>query len=296
MEDFINKLYKNNPNIEYVSGYTGTQYIATFKCKICGNTFDRLAKSVYNGKTGCSICIENKKIEQLKEKLLKNNPNIEYISGYTDPHKQATFKCKKCGNIWSSTAYDIYTGKSYCHKCSLSPYILTEDTIRNRLQENNPTIDYLYGYKGSLQHATFKCQTCGYTWETTAFTVYTGKTGCPKCAFSKGQTKISKYLDDHNISYIPEYTFHDCKNIYLLPFDFYLPDNNTCIEYDGEHHFQPIIRSKSMTYDDALRNFEKIKKRDLIKDNYCKQNNIILLRISYTQFKNIETILDKHFL
>ena len=46
--------------------------------------------------------------------------------------------------------------------------------------------------------------------------------------------------ETNNINYIREKRFKDCKNIKPLPFDFYLPEKNICIEYDGEHHFKSI--------------------------------------------------------
>ena len=62
--------------------------------------------------------------------------------------------------------------------------------------------------------------------------------GCPICKNSKGELAISKILKLNNILYIPQYTFKDCKNILPLPFDFYLPNNNICIEYNGKQHYE----------------------------------------------------------
>ncbi len=294
-KEFRSRLKANNPTIEYVDGYSVLRKPAIFKCSICGNVFEREAKNVCNGSTSCSICLKNKRIDDLNKKLKENNPSIEYIEGYTDPHKLATFRCKKCGHVWKTTAYEVYTGKAHCRNCNPSPYLFTEDKIRERLKENNPDIEYVSDYTGSLNKATFKCRKCNHTWSTIAFPIYLGKNGCPKCSFSKGESKIAKYLDNKDIDYESGYVFDDCKNIYGLPFDFYISSKNLCIEYDGEQHFKPIIRSKNMTYIDALENFKKIQKRDSIKNEYCKNNSIYILRIPYTQFKNIENILDTYF-
>ena len=69
-----------------------------------------------------------------------------------------------------------------------------------------------------------------------------------------------------------------------MPFDFYLPQYNICIEYDGEFHYKMI-----MEYDEFIN--QKI--RDTIKTVYCKENNIKLIRIPYWEFNNIENILIK---
>lgn len=228
----------------------------------------------------------------MNKRLKANNPNVEYVDGYIEPHKSAKFRCKKCGCEWYATAYEVYTGKSHCPDCSRESRLLTEDEVRRRVKENNPDVEYKSGYIGSLDKATFGCLKCGHEWDALAFTVYSGKTGCPKCACSKGEDRIAHYLDNKNIKYETQKEFSECKNIYPLPFDFYIQQINTCIEYDGEFHFMPVMRSKSMTKEKAQENFEKLKIRDEIKNNYCKNNNIKLIRIPYTEFKNIEQILD----
>lgn len=108
---------------------------------------------------------------------------------------------------------------------------------------------------------------------------------CPICNSSKGNKKVKVLLDDLNINYITEYKFKDCKFKKELPFDFYLPDYNCCIEYDGEQHFE-IIK-----YFGGYNKFIDTKIRDTIKNIYCRDNNIDLLRIPYWEFDNIENIL-----
>lgn len=56
-----------------------------------------------------------------------------------------------------------------------------------------------------------------------------------------------------------------------------------CIEYDGEFHFQPIRKSKSMTEGQAIKNLEESKIRDNIKNEFCKNNGISLIRIKYDE-------------
>ena len=269
-KDVIERLKVNNPTIKYIDGFSGARKKATFQCMMCGEIFERQAYNTYSGSAECPKCVKNKGLNNLKERLSINNPLIEYVGGYVDPHKQATFKCKKCDHIWKSTAYEVYTGKSHCPNCSPSPYLFTEEKVKEYVKNNNPTIEYLSGYSGSTNKAEFKCKKCGHIWSTIAFAVYLGKTGCPKCAFSKGENRIANYLNEKNITYTNGHIFKDCKNIYNLPFDFFIADKNLCIEYDGEHHFFPIIRSKAMTFEQAKEYFKKIQLRDKIKDNYCK--------------------------
>ena len=81
-------------------------------------------------------------------------------------------------------------------------------------------------------------------------------------------------------------------DIKILYFDFYLPKFNTCIEYDGEQHFKPVdFAGKGEKW--AEQQFAQIQIRDNIKNVYCIDNSIQLLRIKYTE--NIETVLDDFF-
>lgn len=110
---------------------------------------------------------------------------------------------------------------------------------------------------------------------------------CPSCSRSKGEEKIAKYLNDINVKYISQYKFDNCRNILPLPFDFYLPDYNLIIEYDGKQHFKPVDIFGGQD------GFEETQLHDQIKTQYCKDNNIKLLRIPYYNFENIETILNE---
>lgn len=120
--------------------------------------------------------------------------------------------------------------------------------------------------------------------------------GCPYCfdtkkfVFSKGEKAVEQVLQDLNITYLPQYTFSDCRDKNLLPFDFYLPKINKCIEYDGQHHYYPVTFN-GVSEDRAKENHLATVKHDKIKNKYCKDNNIELLRIPYYDFKNIEVIV-----
>jgi very-short-patch-repair endonuclease len=109
--------------------------------------------------------------------------------------------------------------------------------------------------------------------------------GCPRCQESKGEKKVIQYLIKHNIEFEPQKKFPDCRLINPLPFDFYLPDYNMCIEYDGEQHFG---QSKKFTSEQ----FEKTVFRDGIKNKYCEDKGIKLLRIKYTDYKIVDLILN----
>lgn len=77
-----------------------------------------------------------------------------------------------------------------------------------------------------------------------------------------------------------------------LPFDFYLPQNNIIIEYDGQHHYFPV-NFNGITDEEALENHKMTKKHDKQKDNYCLKHNIKIIRIPYWDLKIIPNILDE---
>lgn len=93
---------------------------------------------------------------------------------------------------------------------------------------------------------------------------------------SKGNVKIAEILDENGIEYELEKKFSSCKDRTYLPFDFYV-NNKYLIEYDGEQHFNT----------ESIFDYEYTHKHDLIKTQWCKENNIPLIRIPYTHFNNI---------
>ena len=101
--------------------------------------------------------------------------------------------------------------------------------------------------------------------------------GCPVCRESKGEMEISEHLKLRDIIFEQQKRFSDCRNILPLPFDFYLPEYNMCIEYQGIQHYKP------RSIFGGEKEFNKTKKRDLIKVNYCEENGITLIKIKYSE-------------
>lgn len=106
---------------------------------------------------------------------------------------------------------------------------------------------------------------------------HTASCGCG--SKSKGELYISEILDQLNIPFIQQKRFDKCKNKRKLPFDFYLPILNICIEYDGYQHFHPV------KYWGGEEMFKVRQQNDQIKDDFCRRNNIKLIRISYKMKK-----------
>lgn len=106
--------------------------------------------------------------------------------------------------------------------------------------------------------------------------------GCPECKESYGEKSIKRYLKNNSIKYYTQYKFDKCIFKRHLFFDFYLPDLKICIEYDGKQHYQ------INEFFGGKKSFEISKIKDEIKNQYCIENNIGLIRIKFN-----ENIIDK---
>ena len=108
-----------------------------------------------------------------------------------------------------------------------------------------------------------------------------GKILCPYCTESDGERITTEFLKNNNILYKIQYKFDGCRNINPLPFDFYLPDYNVCIEYQGEQHYSEKEYNRLCRNSNRNGGFLGLLKRDQIKKDYCKNNRISLLEIKY---------------
>ena len=103
------------------------------------------------------------------------------------------------------------------------------------------------------------------------------------CAKSKGEEKIIATLIQAQIPFITQKRFETCvfpETNRQLVFDFYLPEQNILIEYDGEQHFHEVRNDRY--------GYEGIVARDNYKNQWCEENNIPLIRIPYTEYGNID--------
>jgi len=120
------------------------------------------------------------------------------------------------------------------------------------------------------------------------FTQHGGQV-CDACLSTEsiGERKIRYYLEEKNIEYEQEKWFSDCRDQKPLPFDFYLPQYNKIIEFDGSQHFHEgnHFYAKSNSY-------QITQKHDLIKNEYCKKNHIDILRIPYWSIEKIPKLIN----
>ena len=111
--------------------------------------------------------------------------------------------------------------------------------------------------------------------------------GCSKCKeISRGEIKIQQFLIQNQIIFERQKRILECKHKLPLPFDFYLPDYNLCIEFDGIQHILGWGLKKN-----KQKSLEIIQLRDEIKTNFCLNNSINLLRISHDKIEQIEELI-----
>lgn len=288
---YIQDLVLINPNIEVVEQYMTSKTPIIHRCKICGYQWKTKPNTVLCGR-GCPKCsgVVKRSHENYVQDIQKNNPNIEVVDCYLNRRTKILHRCKKCGYEWLVTPSDILSGHG-CPKCA-GVVLKTHKQYVTEVSNKTNGIDVLGQYVNRSTQILHKCRICGNEWSVSPNNILSGY-GCPRCSQSHGEKDIMKWLDDNNINYIVQYRFDDCRDKKPLPFDFYLPDYNTCIEYDGEQHFQPVDFS-GKDKQRALDQFSLIQLHDKLKNMYCEQNNIYLFRISYKQ--NIEEELKKFLL
>lgn len=229
----------------------------------------------------------------------KNHPSMKDLTNqtfgsllvlyryYLNDGKNAMWVCKcTCGQIRVVRGSFLLSHKiDKCHECTKS--------TRNYGEKDES--GKVYGKLLVLERATrgsssgqilWKCRCeCGALIDVYGWNLRSGASTSCGCQKSRGETLIAKILNIKNIEYKPQYSFIDClgKNNNKYRFDFALFNNKNLIgliEYDGIQHFSYKNDGSWNTKD----NYEDIQIRDENKNNYCKEQNIPLLRIPYTHF------------
>lgn len=309
---------KNNSDAELLSKeYIKRDELLLFRCK-CGNKFERSWRVFLRGSHTCKKCSWNRvnkdrkyTIDRIREYVQQNSKATLLSDEYKTCKDNLKFKCE-CGNVFYTT-FDSFKNKQKitCNVCSILSGVLCRDgQIRplSSLPKDNDTFlkelkakkenKYipLEKYETAKAHIKVQCTKCGFIWRVTPDKLLNADQDCPDCngfgagGNSKGSRKIEDYLCKNNIPFVKEKTFKTLKSLdtnHYLRFDFYLTNNNTCIEYDGEQHFKP-----SEIFG-GVESFERTKIHDEMKNKFCKDNNIKLIRIPYFEIKNLDTILNK---
>lgn len=240
-------------------------------------------------KNSCRYCSGRARTTAEAQEMVLN-PNIELISEYTGTEKPIKCLCHKCGNVWiTNRPLDLFKREGGCPVCAKESRgnkrrKTTDDFVKD-MNKVNPNIEVLGEYHGAHKLIKCKCIVDNYTWSSYPSNLLNGSAGCPICNMSLGEKAIIKFMNDHKITYTKQKTFPECKDSGLLRFDVFDEDNNIAIEFQGEQHYFPIdFAGRGDDY--ASEQYEKLKIRDKIKEEYCKNNNIMLVQIPYWERGN----------
>lgn len=291
IEEFNRRMNELYPKCKYeILCFDSTKQNIRLKCLKCGKVHQ--FKKIFNVFARINFCSCEKEFLNIKEKveyLLKLNNFI--LLEWKGSGKKVKVQCKKCKNIQFRFPSEILKSPWYCKNCNNSEtQIMTKEDIQKKIDRKFGKNNYeILNYSGWREKAVIKCESCKLIFKQNIGHFLDG-CGCPKCIRkrSKGEKEISKWLSDKKIYFKSQYflSYKDGTRGYA---DFYLPDYNLIIEYNGEQHYKPNIFFK------GEENFLHQKERDLKKEKYCIENSIKLLIIPYWEFKNIDIILSSQF-
>ena len=266
-----------------------------FECPVCHSEFTAFLSNVQKGQKKNCGCIKNFKYHNESKIGPYNMLLLRRLPPKNGVYK-GIFKCSRCGKNFVSNISNIATGRVKSCGCFL---------------KESHKIGYHQKYspgekvgKLTLLEKTDKRKRGQIIWkakcdcgnpniiEVSTASLYNSK--YPSCGCtnnSLGESKIKDILQNMSIIFNQQKTFQNCinpKTNKLLRFDFYLPDYNCCIEYDGEQHFS----TSGAGYFSDINKIKEIQYRDNIKNEFCDDNRIKLIRIPYWDFD----ILDEKYL
>lgn len=287
--DRLNKLF--NKKIEIVE-FTSLSNKVVYKCPSCGELKSCTPARVLLSKHSlCNECdgIEKNIVEKKIRTKFNSSKDFELLV-WRGANNKLTEKCLKCGYIYNRYPVNVLQCFDSCPNCNSGADKLKIDfnEIQKRIDDSFGENQYkLLDYKGQLnKHNKIKCLSCGLIFEAHMVSFIDSSRGCPKCKRfkSKGEQLVQKYLEENNIRFEPQKRFKECNNN-LSSFDFcaYDKDNKMyLIEVNGIQHYKDNPRFGGL---------EIIRRRDELKKQFCEDNNIPLIIISYKELNKINDIL-----
>ena len=259
----------------------------------CGNIIRVTSEAVRSGQTRSCGCLRS----ELNTKRC-TKPMIGKVFGrltvlkkmYTKKGRGAYYKCRcSCGNIvivQGTMLRSKNTRSCGCYNKDRTREACFKDLTGQRFGKLVVVkrVDDLVQENGR-RRVRFLCQCdCGGSIVTTKDTLMAGEVMSCGCLQSKGEYIISNILSENNINFEKQKTYDDLRGKSkhgILRFDFHIIDKNYLIEYDGQHHFRAGGGWCSEEH------VKETQKRDKTKDEYCRENNIPLIRVPYTHIDDI---------
>lgn len=298
-EQFLKQVRKVDTNNEYefIENYISTDVPILCLHKKCEHKWKIRPNKFLNYGQRCPKCapkIWGEKGALTHAEFIKRASSYDDFGDFVFLDKydryDAKMRCKHliCGNIFLFTPHKFLLGRR-CPHCAANRPKNTKMFSKEVNTLTNGEYEVLGEYVNSTTNIEILHKECGKSFSMTPSSFLTGSR-CLMCKSSKGEKKIRDFLINNSIKFDSEVRFDDCRNKLPLPFDFGILNEDgdyfLLIEYDGIQHFKPTGRVTK----DILKETQK---RDEIKNKYCKDNGIPLLRIPYWDYDNIEEILKK---
>ena len=289
-QEFIERVEKvHGKEIQILGEYKSKREKILVK-HMCGYIWYANPQSLYLGHSCPKCCGNIKKSTDIIKKEIFDIVGDEYelLGDYINSNTPILFKHNVCGNLFKMTP------KAFIHRgqrCPNERYIrssksniISYSKIKNEIEKIGDGKYKIVGdYIKSSEKITFFHTVCGKTFELKPTSFIKGGVRCPYCKRSKGEEVIREYLELNNIIFKEQYKIEGCKNVRPLRFDFAIFDSNDelicLIEYDGAQHFEKKFNCSEKEY-------LRLKENDDIKNNFCKNNNIRLIRIKYVRSSN----------
>lgn len=251
----------------------------------CGNTvkrsIDSLKKPNIDSLKSCGCTMKEISDKKSKKVIGMKFGNLTVLEEYSGD-KRRKLKCLcDCGNEVIVSKGDVLSG----HTESCGCLQVKRATEANTKDWTGYVSDYgvkllCKSHQDKKGKWLWECEcSCGNHFIALPITVAKGhKTSCGCRRRSSREALIEDCLISNGIDYKCQYSFPDCKNKYVLKFDFaILKDGEVfcLIEYDGMQHYKPI------NHFGGVDGFSKTSRRDLIKNEYCLDKNIPLVRLKY---------------
>ncbi len=298
-------LFLNNINTILLSTkYINNQTDLDWYCE-CGKLFKVPWNRFLQGQQNCKKCARRKLFLIPIKKIRKDFENRGYQLITNEPKlkkESVKYKCLKhidkgVQSITLKKFYDRHQGCRYCGiEKNMESHIISKSECKEITEAKG--MNYINSYiKDGRTLIEFTCNKHidkgiqYYFIHQMRNTRY----GCKYCNMAKytNEEKIDSLLTSWKIHFERQRSFKDCRDKNALPFDFYIPEYNMLIEYQGEQHYKKIKRG-NMSDEEVAENLKLIQYHDKIKRDYCKVNNINYIEIPYWENKDIENyIFDK---
>lgn len=275
----------------FLEKYISTHTPIFVKHNKCGNIYKVSPANFLRGKRCPKCYLESKLRSKFEfENQFYNVAQNEYLllSEYMGSDKKIKVRHNRCGYEYSVRATGFLNDNRRCPLCSGKMKTTNEEFLKKIYEIGNGEYVAIDKYINEKTPIKFKHINCGTVFNVKPNEFIWGRRRCPQCKTkSIGEKIIEEYLTKNAVNFEAQKKFADCVYKKELMFDFFLIDYNTCIEFDGIQHYKLCFNKGEEEFNNQL-------VRDEIKNQYCKINNIGLLRIPYWNINEIKEILFEH--